>query len=239
MSGREHDNRPHPKRRNAISGQFAARPIEMLESPAYRALSVSAHMVISRVEVELAHHGGNDNGQLPVTVDQFVEYGMHRSSVAPATREAEALGFIRVERGRGGNADYRRPNKFYLTFSNWRGAKAEPPSHDWKRIKSFEDAQRIAREARAAKDRNAVSQGRYSWRKRNLKTFADRQKWSDKVLRRKRAEMAEREKREAGTEFSYRRARGSRTRSQTTSSPEQTPSSQDQDTGPKGGIPEI
>jgi hypothetical protein len=123
MSGRDHDTRPHPKRRNAINGQFAARPIEMLESPAYRALSLSAHMVIARIEIELAHHGGNDNGQLPVTIDQFVEYGMHRSSVAPAIREADALGFIRVERGRGGNADYRRPNRFYLTFSNCDGPR--------------------------------------------------------------------------------------------------------------------
>jgi hypothetical protein len=32
-------------------------------------------MVISRIEIELAHHGGNDNGQLPVTTDDFVEYG--------------------------------------------------------------------------------------------------------------------------------------------------------------------
>jgi hypothetical protein len=239
MSGRDHDTRPHPKRHNAISGQFAARPIAMLESPAYRALSVSAHMVISRIEIELAHHGGNDNGQLPVTVDHFVEYGMHRSSVAPAIREAEALGFIKVERGRGGNADYRRPNKFYLTFSNLRGSKAEPPSHDWKRVRTLDEAQKIAREARAAKDRNAVSHGRYSWRRRNLKTPADRQKWSDKILRRKRAEMAGREKREAGTESSYRRARGSRARSQPTSSPEQTSTSPDENNGPKGGIPEI
>ena len=94
------------KRRNRISGQFAARLIEMLESPAYRALSGSAHKVISRIEIELGHHGGNDNGRLPVTTNDFVEYGMHRTSVAPAIREAEALGFIRVtERGRGGNAE--------------------------------------------------------------------------------------------------------------------------------------
>jgi hypothetical protein len=66
------------KRRNRISGQFAARLIEMLESPAYRALSRSAHMVISRVEIELGHHGGNDNGRLPITTNDFVEYGMHR-----------------------------------------------------------------------------------------------------------------------------------------------------------------
>ena len=199
MSGRDHDTRPHPKRHNAISGQLAARPIAMLESHAYRALSSSAHMVISRIEVELGHHGGNDNGQLPVTVDQFVEYGMHRSSVAPAIREAEALGFIKVERGRGGNADYRRPNKFYLTFSNWRGSKAEPPGHDWKHIKSMDEAQHIAREARAAKDRNAVAFGKFAWRRRNLKTLADQQKWAEKNLCRKREEMAEREKQMADT----------------------------------------
>jgi hypothetical protein len=198
MSGRDHDTRPYAKRRNAISGQFTARPIAMLESPAYRTLSLSAHMVISRIEVELAHHGGNDNGQLPVTVDQFVEYGMHRSSVAPAIREAEALGFIRVERGRGGNADYRRPNKFYLTYSNWRGSKAEPP-HDWKRIKSMDEAKRIAHEARAAKDRNAVAFGKFAWSRRNLGSSTDRQKWAEENVRRKRAEMAEREKQMADT----------------------------------------
>jgi hypothetical protein len=221
MSGRDHDTHAHPKRRNAISGQFAARPIAMLESPAYRALSLSAHMVISRIEIELAQHGGNDNGQLPVTVDQFVEYGMHRSSVAPAIREAEALGFIRVERGRGGNADYRRPNKFYLTYSNWRGSKAEPPSHDWKRIKSLDEAKRIAREARAAKDRNAVAFGKFAWRRRNLKTFADQQKWAEKNLRRKRKEMAEREKKTADTDFPNRGARAPRTKHHTSSPPEQ------------------
>ena len=71
--------------------------------------------MISRIEIELGHHGGNDNGRLPVTTNDFVEYGMHRTSVAPAIREAEALGFIHVtERGRGGNADYGTPNLFFL-----------------------------------------------------------------------------------------------------------------------------
>ena len=44
MSGRDHDTRPHPKRRNAISGQFAARPIEMLRYARLpRAFRVRAH----------------------------------------------------------------------------------------------------------------------------------------------------------------------------------------------------
>jgi hypothetical protein len=61
------------KRRNKINGQFSVRLVEMQESPAYRALSRAAHLVISRIEIELAHHGGNDNGRLPVTHEQFIE----------------------------------------------------------------------------------------------------------------------------------------------------------------------
>jgi hypothetical protein len=71
-------------RRNRLSEQFAPRPIRMLESPAYRALSLGAHRALARIEVELAHHGGNDNRKLPVTFDHFVEYGIHRHAIAPA-----------------------------------------------------------------------------------------------------------------------------------------------------------
>jgi hypothetical protein len=57
---------------NPITQGWAARPIEMLESPAYRALSLSAHRALSRIEIELAHHGGKDNGKLPVTFDKNI-----------------------------------------------------------------------------------------------------------------------------------------------------------------------
>src|SRR5262249_17584907 len=145
------------RRRNRINGQWSPRLIEMLESPAYRALSLSAHRVISRVEIELAHHGGNDNGRLPVTFEDFRAYGIHHNAVAPAIREAESLGFIRVtERGRGGNSEYRQPNKFFLTFAYCRGSHASPPTHDWRKIKTLEEAVEIARVARDNKDPQAV-----------------------------------------------------------------------------------
>ena len=151
------------RRRNRINAQFSARLIEMLEAPAYRALSRSAHLVIARIEVELAHHGGNDNGRLPVTTEDFVVYGMDRGSVAPAIREAEALGFIRVtQRGHGGNAEHRSPNYFLLTFAHNRNSRAEPPTHDWRRIKTLEDAEQIARTARANKNPRAVALGKRS-----------------------------------------------------------------------------
>jgi hypothetical protein len=173
MSGKDHDNRAYAKRRNKTSEQWVSYPIEMLESVAFRALSQAAHMVIARIGIELAHHGGNDNGRLPVTFDQFVEYGIYRNGVAAAIREAEALGFIKVtEHGRGGNAEHRRPNLFYLTFANWRGTRAEPPTHDWKKIKTVEDAEQIADQARKNKDRNAVTRARKASAKRKANPVA-------------------------------------------------------------------
>ena len=164
MKHRRH--RPAGLRRvNRISGQWSPRLIEMLESPAYRALSLSAHRVISRIEIELAHHGGNDNGRLPVTKWDFVDYGVHHEAVAPAIREAEALGFIKVERGRGGNSEHRTPSLFRLTFAHDRNSRSAPPTHDWRKIKTVEEALEIAQRARAAKSMAAVSMGRRGARK--------------------------------------------------------------------------
>ena len=83
-------SRPY-RRRNKIGGQFAWRLIEMLESPAFRVLSLSARRVLDRIEIELARHGGSDNGRLPVTFDDFHRYGIHRHAVAPAIRETIGL----------------------------------------------------------------------------------------------------------------------------------------------------
>jgi hypothetical protein len=69
------------RKQNKISGQWSARLIEMLESPAYRVLSLSAHRVLSRIEAEHAHHAGTENGRLPVTYEQFEDYGIHRQAI--------------------------------------------------------------------------------------------------------------------------------------------------------------
>jgi hypothetical protein len=94
------------RKRTRIDGQFAAREIKMLESHAYRELSLSARRVLDRLEIELAHHGGMDNGKLPVTYDDFQRYGIDRHAIAPAIRELIALGFVAITvRGRAGNAE--------------------------------------------------------------------------------------------------------------------------------------
>jgi len=152
------------RKRNQIDGQFNARLIEMMESPAYRVLSLSARRVLDRICIELAHHGGNDNGKLPVTYEQFVEYGVERQAIAPAIRELVALGFIEVTvKGRHSAGDVRWPNMFRLTCVN---CKSTPnPSHEWRRIKTTEEARAIAQAARTAKDERAVRKSKAACRK--------------------------------------------------------------------------
>jgi hypothetical protein len=137
------------RRKNRIAGQFAPRTIDMLRSPAYRALSRGGHQVLARIEIELADHGGMDNGKLPVTFDQFEAYGVHRHAIAPAVRELVALGFIEVtEQGRAGNADWRRPTKFRITY---RHLERAAPTDEWRRL-TEEDAINIAKHARLLKE---------------------------------------------------------------------------------------
>jgi hypothetical protein len=145
------------KRRNAITGQWSARPIEMQRSYAWRVLSRAAHQCLSRIEIELADHGGNDIDELPVTFDDFEEYGVHRGAICPALEELEALGFIDItQRGVAARAtDNRRPNKFRLLTRPWE--KQGGPRPRWERFKRWEGAEAAAEEARrsAAKEKYA------------------------------------------------------------------------------------
>jgi hypothetical protein len=148
------------KRQNPITGQWSARPIEMQRSYAWRVLSRAAHQCLSRIEIELADHGGNDIDELPVTFDDFEEYGVHRTAICPAVEELEALGFIDItQRGVAARAaDNRRPNKFRLLTRPWE-KKGPPPR--WNRFKTWEDAQATADEARrtaALKEKSASTE---------------------------------------------------------------------------------
>ncbi|MEH2546795.1 hypothetical protein V1283_003440 [Bradyrhizobium sp. AZCC 2262] len=137
------------RRRPTITGQFHARSIELLESPAYRVLSVSGHRILDRVSIELAHHGGKDNGKLPVTYTQFEEYGIHDKGIAPALRECCALGLlVMTEQGRASAGEFRRPSLFRIPWLH--SHKGEKPTNEWMRIETMAHAEFIARAARKA-----------------------------------------------------------------------------------------
>ena len=141
------------KRPSSIEGQFAPRLIEMLQSSPWRTMSLSGRKVVERIEIEFAQHGGEaggENGRLPVTYDDFVRYGMDRQCVGPAIREAEALGFIVItRRGRAGNAEWRLPTLFRLTFRPAKGIPGNGCSHEWRAIETMEQATILAKAARA------------------------------------------------------------------------------------------
>src|SRR5262249_3014383 len=65
----------------------------------------------------------------------------------PAIRELEALGFVEItQRGKPSAGEFRWPNFFRLTCIN---CKSSPtPTHEWRRIKTMEDAISVARIAR-------------------------------------------------------------------------------------------
>jgi hypothetical protein len=148
------------QRRNKINEQFTARYNSMLESPAFRVLTRGAHQFLCRLEIELGHHGGNNNGALPLTYQDLIDYGMSRNQIAAAMREAVALGFAQCTRqGRGGNADSRSASLWRITYLHDRGSRANLPTHEWRRVKTIEEAKSIARAARADKDPRAVMFG--------------------------------------------------------------------------------
>jgi hypothetical protein len=145
---------PKRKERGSINGAFAWRLVEMLESPAYRVLSLSAHRAMARLEVELAHHGGKpeENGRLPCTYEHFAEFGLHRDAIAPAIRELVALGFVEItQRGSAGNAGFRQPTLYRLTYRHW-GSHKET-TDEWRRIKTPQEAGAIADKARSPESR--------------------------------------------------------------------------------------
>ena len=143
-SGRSRRSKP-----NSIGGQFTAYPVEMLESPAWRALSTTAKRCIERIAIELAHHGGRDNGELPVTNRNFRDYGVPMARIKPALAEAVALGFIDMTPGHASqNPDYGRAARFRILFLNCIGPL---PDHTrWQRLKTHDEAKLMAKLARSS-----------------------------------------------------------------------------------------
>jgi hypothetical protein len=113
-------------------------------------MSLSAKRVLERLEIELYHHGGKpeENGRLACTFEHFVEFGIHRHAIAPAIREAVALGFVEITRqGCAGNANYRQPTLYRLTY-RFCGSQQET-TDEWRQIKTIEEAEATSERARS------------------------------------------------------------------------------------------
>jgi hypothetical protein len=159
-----------PKRKNWIARQFAALPIAMLESPAMRVLTLAERRALDRIEIEHAHHGGADNGKLPITYMDFERFGLHPNAIAPSLRALVALGFVEITRkGYGGGAGVRAPSLYRITYRPaWDATRRDGDgTHDYLAIKTVEEAEAVARRARSSADPRNVERAKA--RKKNSK----------------------------------------------------------------------
>lgn len=107
------------------------RTAEMLESPAFRLLSINSRRCLDRLEFEHLAHGLQENGQLIVTYEDFLAWGVSCNYVAASLEELEVFGLIRRLHGRGGwGAPH--PTRYRLTYTG--DCEGGPATNEWKAI---------------------------------------------------------------------------------------------------------
>lgn len=112
---------------------------ELLESPAWRGMSINCRKLIDFLMCDHMNHAGQENGKLMAPYDQLVVYGLTRSEIANAIDEAEYLRLILVERG-GRWAGTNRPSTYELTFLPKQHPNPMTPTNDWKKTTEEEVA---------------------------------------------------------------------------------------------------
>lgn len=120
---------------------------DLMESPAWRAMSDNARRLVDRVILEHMGHGGRENGALPVTYDDLTAWGIRRNSIPPSIAEAVALGLLDYQPGRAAHvAGKGHAQRFGITWLPTRDG--EPATNRWKRLCDLADAQAVAKAAR-------------------------------------------------------------------------------------------
>jgi hypothetical protein len=135
------------KRRTQIDGQWIAYRLEMIQSPAFKALSLQGRKVLNRLEIEHCGYGGAENGRLPCRYYDFEQYGCRRKGIRLAILEAERLGFLQtVTLGTRAYGDIPgKASTFRLTYLH---TAVGTRTDEWKQITSLEMARAIVREAK-------------------------------------------------------------------------------------------
>ena len=142
-----------PKKSNRNAGPPKGEPWvwltqELIQSPAFRALSGNGLRVLFRILAEHMAHAGTQNGKLVVTHNDFHQYGIRRASIAAAIQEVEAMGFIQVNRGTRFNG-HREPSLYRITWLP--DLEGSEPTNRWKGIdeKNVEDFKKARSEERS------------------------------------------------------------------------------------------
>jgi hypothetical protein len=95
----------------SMTEQFVKLPRDLLESAAWRSMSINARRLIDYLLIEFMRHAGKQNGFLLAPRDQLEGFGIGRHFISAAVQEVEQLGLVDCCRGTG-----RRPNTYGLTW---------------------------------------------------------------------------------------------------------------------------
>lgn len=163
MTGRRHNatgrsisrfRREKDQAKFVPEGPYMPMEGELLASPAWRSLTIAARALIDRIIVEHVAHKRLENDRLPITFDQFEEYGVYRKSIVEAVSVAESLGLIRMTmKGQKRYGDCPgRASTFGLTFAPVvrNDGSVQEATNEWRKIETIEDATDIVNAARKA-----------------------------------------------------------------------------------------
>src|SRR3954470_9417010 len=104
---------------------FAKLPLTLLESTAWRSLSIHSRRFLDFLLLEHMRHGGKENGRLLAPRRQLIAFGVHPAFISGAIQEAERVGLVDCKHGIG-----RAPSLYSITWLS-RGP-GEPPTDRWK-----------------------------------------------------------------------------------------------------------
>jgi hypothetical protein len=105
--------------------QFVMIPRSLLQSTAWRSLSIHARRLIDFLMLEHMSHGGRRNGFLVAPRRQLESFGIHKRFISAAIAEVECVGLVDCVRGKG-----RAPSRYALTWLP--RADGEEPTNRWR-----------------------------------------------------------------------------------------------------------
>jgi hypothetical protein len=132
--------------------QYYRFPRQLLESPAWSVLNINERRAFDRIMREHQSKSGFVHHGLVVTYRDFVKAGIQSRHVARSLLVLRKLGIFVCTRNMGGSASGRTPNIWRPTFLP-RTPKSNDATHDYLKIKTREDAKRIALMHRAHETR--------------------------------------------------------------------------------------
>ena len=121
------------------AGFWVAVPLDLLNSPAWVAMSAQCRKFVDALMADFCAHSGMENGNLKATYDQLEARGVRRKIILDVVVEAEALGVAQASRGQRSYGSRIAPSTYRLT---WYGTPdGLMATHEWKAIKTPEEAE--------------------------------------------------------------------------------------------------